>query len=368
MHPATDKRVHYKEAVSLVRAGHTVTHVCPDPAGDRLLDGVRIVTFSGKRSIAGRLSCLATLYRLAVAQDADVYHCNEVDSWMAGVWLKIRHGKKLVFDSHEIPSHDFAESRVPRLLQPIVVLCFRLLFRLMLLFTDRLVLAKRSADMDFRHTHVPKTLVQNFADVVEKDDHRQSASNDDTVTLVHLGAINRQRGWPQMLEALARTETRALHLEVIGQFGDGSEKDFLARVKDLGLEDRGTFTPWIAYDAVPAALARCDIGIILFQPVMFNFTHALPHKLFDYMLARLPVIAPGFAVEVAEIIHDSDAGLLVDPTNISQVAAAMDKLATDPMLRQRYGDNGRRAVMETYNWPQEERKLIAMYETMETAA
>ena len=95
---------------------------------------------------------------------------------------------------------------------------------------------------------------------------------------------------------------------------------------------------------------------------MFSFVHALPHKLFDYMLAKLPVIVPDFALEVAEIIKSSDAGILVDATNPQEVADRIDLLASSPDLRRRYGENGRNAVMRTFNWQQEREKLVAMYE------
>lgn len=368
MHPANDKRVHYKEAVSLVRAGFDVVHVCPDKEGDRVLDGVRVVTFGGSRSIAGRLGQLAKLYRLARAENADVYHCNEVDSWMAGVALKIAAGKTVVFDSHEIPSHDFAETRVPKPLRPLAVVFLRVLFRFMLLFTDRLVLAKKSADLDFRGTRVPKVLVQNFSDPAAGAGVAAAPSNDDGITVVHLGAINKMRGWPQMLDALALAKDQRIKLRVIGQFGDNTGDEFLAYAGQKGLKDRVIFEPWIPYDAVQRALSECHVGIILFQPVMLSFTHALPHKMFDYMLAKLPVIVPDFAVEVAEIVKESKAGILVDPTDAQKVAEALDLLAASPDLRRQYGDAGRKAVLETYNWQQEGKKLVEMYEGLKCKA
>lgn len=363
MHPADDKRVHHKEAVSLVKAGYDVIHICPDAKGDRMLDGVKVVTYTGKRSIAGRLTQLSTLYRLAVDAQADAYHCNEVDSWMVGVWLKISHGKTLVFDSHEIPSHDFAETRLPRPLRPLAIVMLRGLFQVMLRFTDRIVLAKRSAALDFPHAKVPMVLVQNFTDPdMAGDIETISAAKDDKpITVVHLGAINRMRGWPEMLDALCQTRNTDIRLSVIGKFGDGSEDEFLAAVKSMNLSHRVDFTPWLPYNEVYAALRRADIGIILFQPVMHSFTHALPHKLFDYMLAELPVIVPDFAIEVADIVNQSGCGVTVDVTDMAAVAGALDRLADDAALRRELGIAGRKAVFETYNWTAEEKKLVDMY-------
>lgn len=349
--------------MSLVKNGFNVSHICPDKDGDRVIDGVRVITYTGKRSIAGRLAQLGLIYKRAKQENADVYHCNEVDSWMVGVALKIATRKKIVFDSHEIPSHDFAETRFPRPLRPFVVLALRVLFRLMLPFTDRLVLAKRSADLDFRNTAVNKTLVQNFSEVPENIPQKIHTDGHD-ITIVHLGAINKMRGWKQMLDALALTKNTSVRLRVIGQFGDNSEDEFLAYVKEKQLEHRVVFERWIPYSEVQKALGACDIGIILFQPVMYSFTHALPHKMFDYMLAGLPIIVPDFAVEVAEITNESKAGILVSPTDPQKVADVIDTLASSADLRNEYGSNGRNAVIATYNWGQEEKRLVAMYESL----
>jgi glycosyltransferase involved in cell wall biosynthesis len=87
--------------------------------------------------------------------------------------------------------------------------------------------------------------------------------------------------------------------------------------------------------------------------------------MFDYMLAGLPVIAPNFAQEVVEIIKEADCGILIDPLNPDEIAQALDRLATDPQERQRLGRNGRRAVLDKYNWEAEFQKLLEMYTTLQ---
>src|SRR5690606_31247108 len=103
------------------------------------------------------------------------------------------------------------------------------------------VLAKKSADLDFRGTRVPKVLVQNFSDPAAGADAASVASNDDGITVVHLGAINRMRGWPQMLDALALTKDKRIKLRIIGQFGDNTGDEFLAYAARKGLKDRVIF-------------------------------------------------------------------------------------------------------------------------------
>ena len=71
------------------------------------------------------------------------------------------------------------------------------------------------------------------------------------------------------------------------------------------------------------------------------------------MLAGLPVIVPDFGAVVAGIVRDADCGLLVDPSDSRAVANALGTLARSPDERRRMGDNGRRSVLEKYNWEAE---------------
>lgn len=365
MHPPFDKRVFEKEAISLAEAGFQVVHLAPGNELDVVQKGVRVITYSHKSGIIGRLLQLRNLYRLAASIDADCYHCNEVDSWFIGVLLKLTKRKKVVFDVHEHYPSTFAESRFPSWMRSIIELTVQLTFKILIPFTDHIVLAKQSIAKDFDSGKHKLIVVRNFTPLKYSHVNIPTSSDDQMITVVHLGLFNKNRGWPQLLDAMVQTNCRNLSVHIIGTFNDGTEAEFQAKVDELKLNKRIFTTSWLPFEEAYQELLNANVGLILFQPGIQNHVYAFPHKMFDYMMAGLPIIVPFFAEEIAPIVIETDCGILVDSSDPVDIAQALDYLANNPDERRRFGKNGRHAVLEKYNWDIEVEKLISMYSKLE---
>lgn len=366
-HPPMDKRVFDKEAVSLARAGFAVVHVAPGkkvPAKER---GVEIRTYAEPSNLLDRVLQLPRLFRIASGIDAACYHCNEVDSWLVGVALKVARRKKVVFDVHEIYPEEFAESRFPPFARPAVAGAVRLAIRAMLPLTDVVVLAKESAAPDYPGSSDKQVLVRNFVSLdaagIDRTAERPPAHGN-RIRAVHIGGISRERGWPQLVAALQKPGLELVDVVLLGGFVDDDRSGFDEAVRAAGLMGRFEILPWLPFREAYRKIQECDVGLVLFQPGRLNHVHALPHKLFDYMLARLPVIVPGFAVEVARIVSEAGCGILVDTSDPEDIASALRQLSSNAKERKEFGERGRAAVLEKYNWEREARALITCYKTL----
>ncbi|WP_236037483.1 glycosyltransferase [Belnapia arida] len=354
-HPPDDIRVVRKEAAALAAAGWRVRHLAPGPADapDRIA-GVAIETYRRPPGWRGRLLNLPRLARRAASSGARILHASEPDAWLAALWAARRSGARVVLDVHEhYPSR--LDSRLPRPLRPPARSLLRLACRLAARAADAVVVAKDGLAEDFaapRRT----VAVRNYALPVTlaPREHRPGP-----LTLAHAGAMTRSRGWPQLLAALTLLppDTR---LRLIGRFTDGSEGDFTTEAARLGLTPRIECLGWRPHAEALALMAEADIALVLFQPGERNHQLALPHKLFDAMLAGLPVIAPAFATEVAAIIREAECGRLVETGDPGAIAAAIRALA-EPGLRARLGSAGRLAASTRYGWPAEAERLVALY-------
>jgi len=117
----------------------------------------------------------------------------------------------------------------------------------------------------------------------------------------------------------------------------------------------------VPYDKLHAYLSVCHVGLWLYLPYEQSIRTKGSSKLFLYMRVGLPVIASNFP-GIRSIVEEAKCGILVDPNNVKEIANAIIKLLKDPKLAKRLGENGRKAIVERYNWENEEGKIIKAYE------
>jgi len=357
-HPPDDVRVVRKEGAALAAAGWRVLHVAPGPSAvTGEVAGVALAPYPRRPGWLGRLRGIPALARRARAAQPAVLHANEPDAWVAALLAARGRPTRVVLDVHEhYPSR--LDARLPPALRPLGQAALRLFCRLAAWPADAVVVAKDGLDRDFAAPG--KTVaVRNYAPAVAIAPRRHRPG---PLTLAHVGALGRARGWPQMLEALTRAPP-GTRLRLIGRFTDGSEAAFWAMAEAHGLTDRIEATGWRPQPEALALLAECDIALVLFQRGERNHDLALPHKLFDGMLAGLPVIAPDFGAEVAAVVREADCGELVDTGDAAAIAAAIGRLA-DPARRAALGAAGRAAALGRFGWSGEAARLVELYDRL----
>ncbi len=367
-HPSFDTRILHKEARSLAAAGFDVSHVAPAQPGEsgRVENGVRVEVY--RRWPGGRLTRFFQLYGIALRQHADCYHCNEVESWLVGMALKLLHPRRrVVFDVHEHYPSRFYEPHFPRWIGRPGERVVRFLFRWLGPRTDHLVFAKRSVMPDFRPDPSRQTLIFNYAPLRFQGRRREDVpleirrEFEGRPTAIHIGDLSRARGWPQLLQALSVMKHREMRALCLGGVAEG-EAALMDEARRLGVADRIEVRARVPYEQVFHYLLCADVGLMLYQPGILNHTYAFPMKLYDYMMAALPVIGPDFSVEVVPVIREESCGWALDTSDPGALAEALDLVCERPDEAREAGASGRRAVLRRYNWEVEAEKLVRIYE------
>ena len=109
-------------------------------------------------------------------------------------------------------------------------------------------------------------------------------------------------------------------------------------------------------------LGAVRLGLVVLHPTP-SYVNAVPVKLFEYMSAAIPVVASDFPLW-REIVDGAGCGLLVDPTSPHAIAEAINWLLEHPQEAEAMGRRGREAVEQRYNWENESKTLLALYEEL----
>jgi glycosyltransferase involved in cell wall biosynthesis len=142
--------------------------------------------------------------------------------------------------------------------------------------------------------------------------------------------------------------------------GDGADKPALvAKAQAEGISNV-RFLPIQPTSTLPALLNLVYATVIPLRRLDL-FKAALPSKLFDSMAAGRPIVAPLWG-EAAALVEAAACGLVVEPEDARAVQEAVEKLAADPELARRLGEQGRRYVVEHFNRDDIAKRLVNLLE------
>jgi alpha-maltose-1-phosphate synthase len=178
---------------------------------------------------------------------------------------------------------------------------------------------------------------------------------------VFAGAFRSWHGAVHLAAALRDLRVRGRNDIGAVFIGDGPERPRVAAAA-RGLQGV-VFTGALPHASMPASLAACDIGVAPFdiaahRPLSLCFYWS-PLKMFEYMAAALPVVAPD-ADRISTLVGHEREGLLYRPGDHGSLASALERL-TDAPLRARLGAAARDRAVREYSWSAHCRALEAAF-------
>jgi len=359
VHPPFDTRIFHKQAKTLVREGYDVTLIAQHDKNE-VVDGVKIIALPKPRNRFTRIFGLAWLaFRLALRQRADIYHFHDPELLPVGVILKLFIKRKVIYDVHEdVPAQILTKHWIPTVFRRPLAWFFNLAEKIAARALDVVIVATEGIAKRFsKHNPI---VIHNYPDLEMLPPTLRSPTTEYERVLIYVGGISRLRGAVEMVDALAcLSHIGNLHLDLIGRFEPASLE---AELQKMPGYQRVHFLGWLPWVSAWAHAQNALAGLVLFHPAP-NHTNSLPNKLFEYMAAGLPVVASNFPLW-KEIVEGNKCGLTVDPLNPKEIAETIEYLVEHPEERKRMGENGKRAVKEKYNWEQEAKKLLAVYERL----
>lgn len=361
-HKADDVRVFHRECRTLAEHGYDVTLIAVAPRSLKEGDGITILPLTPPRgTLTDKLIRRERVARLAARLDADLYHVHEPE--LLAPLLRRVGGKPVIYDVHESYLDVLGERGwIPA---PMRKLFIRLWNRSERKSVPRCAavtavtepIARRYRDLNDR-----VEIIANFPPLSDLLGVKDSGKRDG---LVYVGAIRRDRGIFQILEALAILDKRGMELtlRIAGPpVPPGILDEIDRRAESLGIKSRVHYLGVIDRKEVMPLQATAKIGVVVYQPVR-NSVVGLPNKLVEFMGVGIPVIFSDFPV-YWQVAGESGAGIGVNPEDPVQIADALKTLLRDDTLYRTMGDAGMRAVRERFHWERDAEKLLALYKSV----
>jgi glycosyltransferase involved in cell wall biosynthesis len=185
---------------------------------------------------------------------------------------------------------------------------------------------------------------------------------DGACRFLYAGVLERRKGLELALRAFAKAlEGEAAPNIRFGILGNGPDRGRLESLAGaLGIADRVDFMGAVPQAEVARRFAEADV---------FVFTSVRDTSAgvnLEAMAAGLPVLCLAHQ-GVADITDDSCA-VRVPPAAIGEtihgLSVGMERLAKDPALRQRLGENARTRAMEGFSWEEKFVRMVGVYESI----
>jgi len=177
--------------------------------------------------------------------------------------------------------------------------------------------------------------------------------------ILYQGAVNEARGFEYLIPAMQWVNSRLVIC------GDGN---FMPQLKKLiekyqlqnKIELKGMLPPSSLFTIAQQAY----IGVAVPEKEGLNQFLALPNKFFDYIHATLPQVTVDYP-EYKKLNAQFEVAVLIETLEPKRIAEAINNLLADDVLYKRLKQNCLEA-REELNWQQEEKKLLAFYQSMFT--
>ena len=366
VHFALDSRIYQKQARSLRAAGFAVTVIAREDAATTADDDIDIVALPPATSRAHRLLQGLRLAVLALRCRCAAYAIHDPELLPVAVILKLLTRRRIVYDVHEdVPQQIMMKEWIPVICRPLLSAIYQLCEKLALPFVDAVVLAEQDYERRYR-SHRRVATVLNYPVIPQPLPAPATRTADGRrPKLVYAGTITADRGLFTMLELARRLrpEIPEILLELVGPVAVAAEEAaahaFVAR-HDLTGNVR--FVGRVAPHSIGDHIADADIGLALLHD-KGNYIASLPTKLFEYMLAGVPVIVSRFPLW-ERIVGEAGCGIAADPDDAEQLAARTLELLSAPAALGTMGARGRAAVLEHYRWQSQGDILVALYKSL----
>lgn len=374
-----DRRV-WMEATTLHGAGYEVSVICPTGKGYEalyeIIEGIHVYRHPlplETNSVAGYLreyaEALWAEWRLARRvwreRGFDVVHaCNPPDLiFLIGVWFKLLHGTKFIFDQHDLNLELYESKFGGR--HDLFYYALKLAERLTFVTADTVIstnesyraVALQRGRKNAEQVYVVRSApdLAKFNPTPSDPSYRRGCK----YLVGYLGVMGPQDGLDHLLRAVHELVVNRSRKDI--QFcliGTGPMFDELQQMAcDLGVSEHVEFTGRIPDVEMIARISSCDVCV---NPDPLNPLNNVStmNKIMEYMALGRPIVQYDLK---EDRFSAGEASWYAEPNNVVDLAAKIEQLLADEEACSRMGKIGRKRMETSFAWSHQAPSLLRAY-------
>lgn len=360
-----DSRV-LKEAISLNNAGYNVEVIAhgdkelPKQETKRNISITRISYLD--RTTAGTIAKILAYFKyiilsIKITKNSDFLHCNDLNTLPIGYITKkiFRRKVKIIYDAHE---YETEQDHLTGIAKKIAKISEKALIK----SADKTITVSESIANEYKKLYpfIEKpTLVlncPNYKKIDKKDLFREKFNiHKSTTIFLFQGNLSKGRGIEIIIEAFKELNNNDVAIIFMGY---GSLESY---IKSVSKQSKNVFFhEAVTQENLLVHTSSADFGILFYENVCLNNYYCSPNKMFEYIMAEIPVIISNL-YEMKKIITKYKVGIIAEentPQGLKKAiieASEIDKHKTKQNLEN---------TKQIYNWENQEKKLIELYKSL----
>lgn len=359
--PCTNDARVLKEGSGLSKEGYDILILATKEKNNEALtkkNGITIRRIERKfkpNTLLGKLYFSFRFTSAAIKEKGDIYHAHDLSTLLECYIASILNNSRIIYDSHELYLNSYEEECLSKRVYGIIE--SRIINRVNNIVTVNDFIAQELMQR-YNLSHKPIVVMNApcLKSIGNSTINIEPNFNDKKIIL-YQGVMQKGRGLFQLIESMEYLSDKYQLLMV----GDGplkQELESVAMEKCLNVH----FTGLIPLDDLSSYTKLADLGIILFENESKNNFYASPNKLFEYIHANVPILAPDYPF-IRQIITKYEIGALIDEITPKNVAYSISSIFENQGKYNSMKYNTHLAKKDL-NWEIEMEKLVDLYENI----
>jgi glycosyltransferase involved in cell wall biosynthesis len=207
--------------------------------------------------------------------------------------------------------------------------------------------------VNMNHHSEEKKIVESLIEIKQKWENN--------TVLGFLGSLKSWHGVERVIDLMPALLIQNPNLRFL-IVGDGNEREALeSKINQSGIREYVHISGFLPHDYVPGALSIFDIALAPYKDID-NFYFS-PLKIFEYMAAGKPVIAPSLG-QIKELVETNKTGILLEENTQVALENAILSLSNDSEKILKLGREAKKYIEQNYTWETNAKKIADSIENL----